>query len=406
MTDWQAQAEQYYMPVTRRLPVTLVKGAGARVWDDNGKEYLDFVAGWATDVLGHCPPVLVDAITQQAQTLIHISNQYYSIPQVELARLLIENSDMTRVFFGNSGAEANEGAIKLARRWGKKHRNGAYEVITTWHSFHGRTLAMVAATGKAAYQPQMEPLPAGFQIVDYNDMAAIRAATTDQTVAIMVEPVQGEGGVNIPDADYLLELRAWCNQNNLLLILDEVQTGIGRCGSLFAYQQAGAVPDIMTLAKGLGGGVPIGAFLCTDRANAFEYGDHGSTFGGNPLACASARAIVEHVIAQDISGNARRVGEYFTGRLRALQADVPSIIEVRGQGLLIAIEFNEETADPIVRACIQEGLLLNPVKPTAIRFMPPLNISKADVDEAMDKLERAIAQVVGERAGARIGAKA
>jgi predicted acetylornithine/succinylornithine family transaminase len=394
MTDWQALAEKYYMPVTRRVPVTLVRGAGARAWDDAGEEYLDFVGGWATNVLGHSHPALVEAIAEQARTLIHTSNQFYTVPQVELAQLLIENSDLERVFFANSGAEANEGAIKLARRWGKKHRDGAFEVITTWHSFHGRTLAMVAATGKAAYQPAMEPLPTGFRIVDYDDLDAIRDATNENTVAVMVEPVQGEGGVNVPAADYLRALRAWCDQNNLLLILDEVQTGFGRCGALFAYQQAGALPDIMTLAKGLGGGVPIGAFLCNERANAFEYGDHGSTFGGNPLACAAARTVVRYVIEHDLPVHVREVGEYFLGRLGALKARVPSVTDVRGRGLLLAIEFDAEVSNDLVRGALEEGLLLNAVTPTAIRFMPPLIITKADVDEAMDKLERAIQRVL------------
>jgi acetylornithine aminotransferase/acetylornithine/N-succinyldiaminopimelate aminotransferase len=401
MTDWQALAEQYYMPVTRRIPVTLVRGKGVRAWDDTGKEYLDFVGGWATNVLGHCHPALVGAITEQAQTLIHTSNQYYTVPQVELARLLIEGSGLKRVFFANSGAEADEGAVKLARRWGKKYRDGAFEVITTWHSFHGRTLAMVAATGKPAYQEPMQPLPAGFVTVDFDDLDAIRGATNARTVAVMVEPVQGEGGVNVPAPDYLRELRAWCDRENLLLILDEVQTGFGRCGSLFAFQAAGAAPDIMTLAKGLGGGVPIGAFLCNDRANAFEYGDHGSTFGGNPLACAASRAVVQFVIDNDLSGNAARVGEYFKGRLQALKSRYPSVTDVRGMGLLLAIEFDAEVSSDVVRACLEEGLLLNPVTPTAIRFMPPLILTKADVDEGIEKLERGMQRVL-ERSAAKV----
>ena len=281
------------MRTVTRVPVTLVRGKGARVWDDKGKKYLDFVGGWAVNSLGHCHPVLVKALTEQAKTLIQTSNQFYTIPQLQLAELLIKNSCLDRVFFCNSGAEANEGAVKLARRYGKLHLNGAYNIITTFESFHGRTLAMVAATGQNKFQEPYIPLPDGFVNVNYNDIEAIKKATTAQTCAVMLEPIQGEGGVNVPDDNYLKEVRAWCDEKGILLILDEIQTGIGRIGTLFGYEQFGVEPDIMTLAKGLGSGVPIGALLAKEKASVFSPGDHGSTFGGNPLVCATSAGCFE-----------------------------------------------------------------------------------------------------------------
>jgi predicted acetylornithine/succinylornithine family transaminase len=379
------------MQTVKRLPVTLVRGQGARVWDEGGKEYLDFVGGWAVNSLGHCHPALVGALTDQAQKLIQVSNQFYSVPQIELARLLVENSCLDRVFFSNSGAEANEGAVKLARRYGKLKLGGAYEVITAFNSFHGRTLAMTAATGQPKYQEPYSPLPPGFVNVEYNNMGAIKAATTSNTCAVMLEPVQGEGGVNIPDGDYFREVRAWCHERGLLLILDEIQTGLGRTGSLFAYQQFGIEPDIMTLAKGLGGGVPIGAFLAREEYCLFAPGEHGTTFGGNPLACAAARAVVEFTLEHDICGQVRRVGGYLLERLETLGRRFELIREVRGRGLLVALEFHQDVAEEVVQKCLEEGLLLNRVKPNALRFMPPLIITEQDVDEAMGILEKVLA---------------
>ena len=386
-TTWPELEKAYLMYNIKRMPMVLVRGEGARVWDDAGREYLDFVAGWAVNALGHCHPAVVQAIQKQAATLIHTSNQYYTIPQIELGKLLVENSALDRVFLCNSGAEANEGAVKLARKWGKKHRNGAYAVISTLKGFHGRTLAMVAATGKPHYQEPYTPLPKGFINVPFNDIAAIKAATTSETVAVMVEPVQGEGGVNLADREYLQDLRRWCDEQNLLLILDEVQTGIGRTGSLFAYEQYGIEPDIMTLAKGLGGGVPIGAFLAKERAAAFEPGDHGSTFGGNPLACAAGVALMREVLAQNIPANAAHVGAYLSERLNDLKTHRSIIVAERGMGLLRAIDINQEVAGEIVNRCCEEGLLINMVSPTTIRFMPPLNITTAHVDEAIEILD-------------------
>jgi len=335
MSNWQELERKYFMRTFEqvRLPVTLVRGEGARVWDENGREYLDFVAGWAVNSLGHCHPVVAEAVAEQAHTLIQASNQFYTIPQLQLAELLVQNSCLDRVFFSNSGAEATEGAVKLARRYGKLNLNGAYEVITTMNSFHGRTLAMTAASGQAKFQEPYLPLPVGFINVEYNSIEAIKAATTNQTCAVMLEPVQGEGGVNLPDDDYLKAVRAWCDQKGILLILDEIQTGIGRLGTLFAYEQCGIEPDIMTLAKGLAGGVPLGAILAQDRASVFVSGDHGSTFGGNPLACAAGYATVKFILDHDIAGNAKRIGQYLINGLETLKKKFQFITEVRGRGL-------------------------------------------------------------------------
>ena len=387
MENWQELEQKLFMRTTRRLPVTLVKGQGARVWDTDGKEYLDFVGGWAVNSLGHCHPVVVKALTEQAQTLIQASNQFYTIPQVQLAKLLVDNSCLDRVFFCNSGAEANEGAIKLVRRYGKLNLGGAYEIITTYGSFHGRTLATVAATGQDKFQQPYIPLPDGFGNVDYNDIEAIKAATTSRTCAVMVEAIQGEGGVNLPDDDYLKKIRAWCDETGVLLILDEIQTGMGRIGSLFAYEQYGVEPDIMTLAKGLGSGVPIGAFLAKERASVFAPGEHGSTYGGNPLVCAAGLAVLKFIIDNDIPSKVEKVGQYFVDGLGKLKNKFSFIVEVRGRGLLLALNFADNIVEEVVLACLKEGLLVNQVKPNALRFMPPLIITKSDVDEALGILE-------------------
>ncbi|MFC1982021.1 aspartate aminotransferase family protein [Chloroflexota bacterium] len=393
MSNWQELEHKYFMHTFDRIPITLVRGEGVRAWDENGREYLDFVAGWAVNSLGHCHPAVIKAVTEQARTLIQTSNQFYTVPQIRLAELLVQNSCLDKVFFCNSGAEAAEGAVKLARRYGKLNLNGAYEVITTMNSFHGRTLAMVAATGQEKFQKPYIPLPTGFKNVVFNDVDAIKAATTDRTCAVMLEPIQGEGGVNIPDDKYLPEVRKWCDQKGLLLILDEIQTGIGRLGTLFGYEQYGIEPDIMTLAKGLASGVPIGTFLAKDKASVFAPGDHGSTFGGNPLTCAAGYATVKFIIDHDIGGNVKRVGEYFINRLKDLQKKFDFITDVRGCGLLLAIEFSSDIAPELLTACLDRGLLVNRVKPNALRFIPPLNISNAEVDEALSILDNALASV-------------
>lgn len=393
MTDWQELERKYMMGVTKRLPVTMVRGEGARVWDDSGREYLDFVGGWAVNTLGHAHPVMVEAITEQARTLIHTSNQVYTVPQVQLAELLVNNSCLDKAFFCNSGAEAGEGAVKLARRYGKLRLNGAYEVITSMSSFHGRTLAMTAATGQQKFQEPYVPLPEGFVNVRYDDADAIRKATGDRTCAVMLEPVQGEGGVNVPGDSYLKDVRSWCDERGIVLILDEVQTGMGRTGTLFAYQQFGIEPDIMTLAKGLGGGMPIGAVLAKDKFSVFAPGEHGTTFGGNPLACAAAHAVLKYVLGNGVVENCSRVGKYLKDRLDGLKSKHAFIVEVRGRGLLLAVEFSGEVAEQVVNQCLGEGLLLNMVKPNAVRFMPPLIVTESDVDEAMGIVEQVLSQV-------------
>jgi acetylornithine/succinyldiaminopimelate/putrescine aminotransferase len=332
-------------------------------------------------------------VTEQVKTLVHTSNQFYTVPQIQLAELLVENSALDRVFFCNSGAEANEGAVKLARRYGGRHLDGAYEVITAGGSFHGRTLAMVAATGQAKFQEPYLPLPVGFINVAYNDVAAIEAATSSKTCAVMLEIVQGESGVNLADEGYLRAVRIWCDQKGILLILDEIQTGVGRTGTLFAYEQCGVEPDIMTLAKGLAGGLPIGAILAKDRASVFTPGEHGSTFGGNPVACAAGYATLKFIIDNDIAGNARRVGQYLASGLGGLKQKFHSVAEVRGRGLLWAIEFSSDIARSMVTACLERGLLVNKLKPNALRLMPPLIIGNREVDEAVGILDKALSSV-------------
>ena len=394
MSNWQELEHQYFMTTVERVPLTIVRGWGAQVWDENGRKYLDFVGGWAVNSLGHCHPVVTKAVTEQANILIQASNQFYTIPQIRLAELLVQNSCLDKVFFCNSGAEANEGAVKLARRYGQRYLDGAYEVIATIGSFHGRTLAMVAATGQAKFQQLYIPLPTGFVNVEYNNIEAIRSATTNQTCAVMVEPVQGEGGVNLPDDSYLTAIRAWCDQKGILLILDEIQTGIGRTGTLFAYEQYGVEPDIMTLAKGLASGVPIGALLAKDRVAVFTPGEHGSTFGGNPLACAAGYATVKFVIDSDIAGKAKVVGQYLIDGLEGLKQKFQFITDVRGCGLLVAVEFSSDIAQSLVMACLDRGLLVNRLKPNALRFMPPLIIGTEEVDEALGILDSALSSVI------------
>jgi len=393
LTNWQEIEKKYYMQTFERLPLTIIKGKGPYVWNDEGRQYLDFVGGWAVTTLGHCHPAVTEALTEQANLLIQTSNQFYTVPQLQLAQLLVENSCLDRVFFGNSGAEANEGAVKLARRYGQLNLKGAYEVISTFSSFHGRTLAMVAATGQPKFQQSYPPLPTGFVNVAFNDVEAIKSATTERTCAVMLEPIQGEGGVNLPDEGYLSAIRKWCDRKGILLILDEIQTGIARTGTLFAYEQYGVEPDIMTLAKGLANGVPIGAILAKEKASVFVPGEHGSTFGGNPLACAAGYATVRFVIDNNISGRVKEVGQYLIDGLEKMKPKFPSITDIRGRGLLVALEFDSDIAPALVTACLERGLLVNQLKPNALRFMPPLIIGKKEVDEALAVLDEALVSV-------------
>ena len=376
-------ADRYLMQTGRRLPVTFVQGHGCLVYDDAGREYLDLVAGIAVNLLGHSHPDVVAAVSHQAGRLIHTSNLYFTQPQVELAQRLVELSFPSRAFFCNSGAEANEAAIKLARKWGKKNRDGSFEIITTVGSFHGRTLATVTAGGQPKYADPFAPLPPGFVHVPFNDVEAIRDVTTDQTVAVMLEPVMGEIGVVPAAAGYLTAVRQWCDERNLLLILDEVQTGLGRTGRWFAHQHAGITPDVMTLAKGLGGGVPIGACLANPRADVFEPGDHGSTFGGNPLACAAAATVLQVIERDGLVGHAAEMGELLHSAIDDLGAT-----QVRGLGLMQAFEFEEAKAKPFQNACLDAGLIVNAVDDHSVRLVPPLIVTAAEIERAHTVMEK------------------
>ena len=373
------------MQTGRRLPVTFVRGEGCLLYDEDGKEYLDMVAGIAVNVLGHSHPDIARSLTGQARTLIHTSNLYFTRPQVELARRLVELSFPSRVFVCNSGAEANEAAIKIARKWGTRNRDGAFEIITSVGSFHGRTLATVTAGGQHKYSDPFKPLPDGFVHVTYNDLDAIKAATTERTVAVMLEPVMGEIGIIPAAKGYLEGVRRWCDEKGLLLILDEVQTGIGRTGKWFAHQHHGITPDVMTLAKGLGGGFPIGACLAAPRADVFEPGDHGSTFGGNPLACTVALSVLAVIERDGLVGHAAEMGELLNGVLQGLGAK-----EVRGLGLMQAAEFAEPHAKAFQNSCLEAGLIINAVDENSIRLVPPLIITADEIDRAQATMDRVL----------------
>ena len=384
------ESSHYIMNTYSRFPLVLRKGRGMHVWSSDGKEYLDFVGGIAVNILGHCHPKVVVALQKQAQRLLHVSNLYHNEPQIRLAKLLVEHSFADKVFFCNSGAEANEAAIKLARKYAKENMSGnRFEIITALNSFHGRTLAALSATGQKKFQQGFEPLVPGFRHVEFDDIAALRKAITDATCAVMLEPVQGEGGVRLPSQNYLREVMEECDKNGLLFILDEVQTGMGRTGKLFAYENLGVVPDIMTLAKGLGGGFPIGAMLTTNRvAAAFQPGDHASTFGGNPLACAAAIATLE-VLLEDgfVLDQCRRMGAYLVRGLDDLKREHPSVITgVRGMGLLVGMELTRECAT-IVKACMERGVIINCTAGNVLRFTPPLIVQEKDIDHVLDILD-------------------
>ncbi len=381
-----ALSDQYLMSNYKRFPVVLTRGLGVHVWDNDGKSYLDMVAGIAVCALGHSHPRIVEALKKQAETLTHVSNLYHIEPQIQLARLLVENSCCDKAFFCNSGAEANEAAIKLARKYASEKMPGRFELITMLDSFHGRTLATVTATAQEKFHKGFEPLPAGFCYVPYNDLAALEAAVTEKTCAVMVEPIQGESGVVVPDPGYLQGIRRICDEKGILMIADEVQTGMGRTGTLFACEQADVAPDMITLAKALANGVPIGALLATaEVAAAFVPGSHGSTFGGNPLASAAGVATVETILGEGILDNCRQVGEYFLERLGALKERNPKIRQVRGRGLIIAAELTVPGADYVL-ACMKKGLLINCTNDNVLRFIPPLILTKADVDKAVEIL--------------------
>ena len=388
--NWAELESRYFFPVGKRLPVTLVRGEGSRVWDENGREYLDCLAGIAAVSLGHCHPAVVKAVQEQAATLMHVSNYYYTPPQIMLAQLLCEHTCLDKVFFCNSGAEAVEGCIKLARKWGKEKRDGAYEIIVAENAFHGRTMAAVTATATEKYRAPFTPLVEGFVRVPFNDVDAIKRATTAHTAAVLLEPIQGEGGVNVPDDDYLPGVRAWCDEAGILLMADEVQTGVGRAGALFAHQLYGIDVDVMAVAKGLGSGFPIGAFLAKDHCAVLGLGEHGTTFGGNPLATHVGYTVLKHIIENDVPGQVAKKGEYLERRLQSLADRHPMIKELRGKGLLWAIELDRDVAEEAVRLCLEQGLLANNVKPTALRLMPPLTITEEELDRAVEIIDRVL----------------
>lgn len=398
--------DQSVMQTYGRFPIAIEKGKGCRLWDTDGKEYLDFVAGIATCTLGHGHPALIKAVTEQISKLHHVSNLYYIPEQGELAEWLVNNSCMDKVFFCNSGAEANEAAIKLARKYAHTHLDKVENpiILTAKASFHGRTLATITATGQEKYQKGFAPLVPGFAYVPYNDITAVENAITDldegtlsRVVGIMIEPLQGEGGVRPGDLEYFLKLRKICDENNILLIFDEVQVGVGRSGKLWGYENLGVEPDILTSAKGLAGGIPIGAMLCKDSCAAFEPGNHASTFGGNPFACASALAVLHTLETEGILQNVQQRGEQLRVKLRAIAQKYPNLFtEVRGWGLINGLELRSDidlTSINFVKAAMDKGLLLAPAGTQVLRFVPPLIVSPEEIDQAVDILQTVIEQI-------------
>lgn len=388
------ETAQYLMQTYARLPISIVRGRGSKVYDLEGREYLDFVAGIAVNVLGHCHPDVVAAIHKQAVHLLHASNLYYTEPQTKLAKMLVEHSFADKVFFCNSGAEANEAAIKLARRYAhKKYGGERYEIITMLQSFHGRTMATLSATGQEKVQKGFEPLLPGFTYVPFNNLSAVEQAITNKTAAILLEPIQGEGGVRVADKTFLTGLRELCRQKDILLIFDEVQTGVGRTGTLFAYEHFGVTPDIMTLGKGLGGGLPIGACLATEAvAAAFEPSSHASTFGGNPVCCAAGLAVLEVLLEGRVLDHGRRMGEYLARGLEDMKDRLPVVKETRGFGLLQGLELTVD-GQPVVIDCLARGLLINCTAERVLRFVPPLIITQTEIDRLLNVLH----QVLGKR---------
>ncbi len=385
-----ALSDRYLFGTYARAPLALVRGDGTRVWDADGREYLDFFSSTVVTALGHNYPGVVRARETHARKILHVSNQHNSEPQARLAEQLVTRSFADRVFLCNSGAEANEAAIKLARKYGHDRGDGRYEIVTTLGSFHGRTLATIAATGQEKVRTGFEPLTPGFRYAAYDEVAALEAAINPRTIAIMLEPIQGEGGVVVPAPDYLRRVRELCDRNNLLLIFDEVQTGVGRTGTMFAYEQSGIAPDIMTLAKGLGTGVPIGAMLASAAvASSFNLGSHGSTFGGNALTCAVGLAVIEALCGEGVLSNCQRMSARLIAGLRELQERGAPIVDVRGAGLLIGVELSKPGA-PVVEQCLAAGLIINCTANKVLRLTPPLTIGAAEVDEGLAILARVL----------------
>ncbi|MFW6006898.1 MAG: aspartate aminotransferase family protein [Halanaerobiales bacterium] len=386
--------EKYFMNVfSGRYPLVADHGEGVKIYDKNGDAYIDFLAGIGVNALGYNHPELVKALKDQVEKIIHSSNLYYIEPQAYLEKLLIEKSCADKIFFANSGAEANEGALKLARKYFKVRGEEKYEVITAEKSFHGRSLATLAATGQKKYHKPFEPVPAGFKSVPFNDLTAVRNAINNKTAAIMVEPVQGEGGVYPAEKDYLKGLREICDENNLLLIFDEIQCGIGRTGSLFAYEQYGVEPDIFTLAKALGGGAPVGAFLAkAEVADSFEPGDHGSTFGGNQLATRAAYTTITTILEDNILDHVNNISEYFINGLKELVEELEQVKSYRGKGLMLALQLDDSiSAAEVVNNMFEKGFLINAVQEHALRFLPPLIVEEEEIDSLIKNLKIVLA---------------
>lgn len=386
------ETEKYYLPVFGRYPLVLDHGKGCRLYDAEGNEYIDFLAGIAVNALGHAHPVLVNAIANQAAKLMHCSNLYYTEIQAKAVKVIAEVSGFDRVFLANSGAEANEGALKLARKYGKEKAAGKYRIITAVHSFHGRTMMTLTATGQPKYQHGYEPLPQGYEYVEYGDIAALEAAMGDDVCAVLLEPIQGEGGVHVPSDEYLRQARALCDKYDALLIFDEIQTGVGRTGKWFAYMHSGVKPDVLTFAKGIGGGFPMGGFAVEEKlAHVFKPGDHGSTFGGNPLACAAAYACLTAIKAENLVDKAAVQGTYFKGELEKLQQKYPDKVkEVRGRGLILGMELFKE-GKAVVESCLQEHVIVNCTAGNVIRLVPPLIVTKEEIDIVVAALDKALA---------------
>ena len=383
--------KDYVMPTYIQVPVVLVRGRGARVWDIDGKEYLDFFPGWAVSGIGHCHPRVVKRVREQLNKIIHVSNNFFNEMQPLLAKKIIEHSFPGKVFFCNSGAEANEGAIKLARKYGNPSR---FEIIAMEKSFHGRTLATLTATGQEKVKKGFSPLPEGFKHVPFNDIGALRSAISEKTVAVMLEPIQGEGGINVAEPEYMKELGDICREKDILLILDEVQTCMGRTGKMFAYKHYEIEPDAITLAKTVGGGLPMGVLVVRDKhKDILSPGTHASTFGGSPLVCAAALGVFEAIEKEKLIGNAVKMGRYIVAELEDIRKRKPVIKNIKGKGVMIGVELNIEDATPVANECMKNGLLINCTQKNILRIMPPLVVGKKEIDKAMAILEKALEKI-------------
>ena len=391
--DIITQAEQVIIKTYGRYPVAFVRGQGATVWDADGKAYTDFLTGIAVCVLGHCHPRVVEAITRQASTLIHVSNYYHTLPQTEVATFLSEHAFGGKAFFCNSGAEANEAALKIARKYSHDHHGDErWEIITTTNSFHGRTLGTIAATGQEKVRKGFEPTLPGFIYVPYGDLAAAEQAMNERTCAVLIEPIQGEGGIVVPPTGYLEGLRRMCDQHDVLLMFDEVQTGIGHTGYYFGYQHEGVVPDVMTLAKGLAGGMPIGVMMAKPHiAEALGPGTHGSTFGGNPVSCSAALAVLQTIESENLLDHVKHMGAHFMAGLKRLQQKYPFMVNVRGRGLMLAAEL-DRTGGHMVVKCLERGYLINCTVDTVLRFLPPLTITQQEINGLLGVLDAVLGE--------------